>query len=236
MAHHQLSLLGALAGGLTAAALLGGCASAPSASAPVLPAQNLPVRAQRTPGARNGSVFSPEEHVSLFQDHRLWRTGDLVTIDIAQNASATTNDGSQVQRQASSNTGVSAFLGVPLTIGHSGGKPFSPSFNTSDDTSFKGNGQTSASNTVQGQVTAVVTRVEPNDVLALRGRTNVNINGDVRSIAITGFARAQDIGPENTISSNDLANMNVQYVGEGPTQTAHHVPWLQNFLNKHWPF
>lgn len=221
---------------LIAAALLNGCANAPVGPAPYLHAQSLPVVPQRPDQAQNGSVFSPEEHVSLFQDHRLWRAGDLVTIDIAQNASASTNDGSQVQRQATTNTNVSAFLGVPLTVGHSGGQPFSPSFGTSDDTNFKGQGQTSASNTIQGQVTAVVTQIEPNGVLAVRGKTNVNINGDLRSIAITGFARPQDIGPDNSISSNELAGMNIQYVGEGPTQTAHHVPWLQNFINHDWPF
>jgi len=217
-------------------AALGGCATTPPTQNAYLKPQALPVTPQSPPASENGSVFAPNAHVSLFQDHRLWRAGDLVTIDIAQNASASTDDNSQLQRQASTDNSVSAFMGVPLTFGHHAGQQFSPSFKTSDNTNFKGKGQTSASNQVQGQVTAVVTRVEANGILALRGRTDVNISGDVRSIDITGYARPQDIGPDNTVSSNDLANMNVQYVGQGPMQTAHHVPWLQNILNKYWPF
>lgn len=221
---------------LAAAVLLAGCATrAPSSKAYLTP-QPMPVKPQSPPQPDHGSVFSPGAHVSLFQDHRLWRSGDLVTINIAQNATASTNDNAQLQRQSSVNDSVTGFLGVPLTFGHHAGQQFQPSFTTNSDNSFKGKGQTSASNTVQGQVTAVVVQVEPNGVLSLRGRTDVNIDGEVRTIQITGYARQQDIGPDNTVSSNGLANMNVQYVGKGATQTAKRVPWLQNLLNHYWPF
>lgn len=217
-------------------ALLGGCATKPPAQKSYLKPQPLPVSPQSPPQPEQGSVFSPVAHVSLFQDHRLWRAGDLVTIDIAQNATASTNDDSQLQRQSSSNISAQALLGINPSFGGYNGQKFSPTFSTSDATKFKGQGQTSASNSVQAQVTAMVTKVEPNGIIALNGRTDVNINGDVRTIDITGYARPQDIGPDNTVSSNDLSNMNVQYVGAGPTQSAHQVPWLINLLNKFWPF
>lgn len=221
---------------LLSVALLSGCATRAPTSKAYLKPQPMPVKPQSPPSASNGSVFPPAAHVSLFQDHRLWRAGDLVTIDIAQDATASTNDNAQLQRQSTTNDSVTAFLGVPLTFGHHAGQQFQPSFNTDSNNQFKGQGQTSASNTVQGQVTAVVIRVEPNGVLQLRGRTDVNIDGEVRTIQITGYARQQDIGPDNTVSSNGLANMNVQYVGVGATETAQRVPWLQNALNHFWPF
>lgn len=216
--------------------VLTGCATQPPAHRAYLKPQSMPVKPESSPKATGGLVFSARSHVSLFQDHRLWRAGDLVTINITQNATASTNDNAQLQRQSSVNDSVSSFIGVPLQFGSLNGSPFKPSFNTSSNNKFKGQGQTSASNQVQGQVTAVVTQVEPNGVLSLRGRTDVNIDGEVRTIQITGFARQQDIGPDNTVSSNNLANMNVQYVGAGATETAQRVPWLENLLNKFWPF
>ncbi|MGN8158775.1 flagellar basal body L-ring protein FlgH [Salinisphaera sp. RV14] len=221
---------------LAALAALAGCATNPPAQHAYLKPQAMPVKPQSSPKATGGLVFSSRSHVSLFQDHRFWRSGDLVTVNIAQNATASANDNAQLQRQSSVNDSVSAFLGVPLTVGSLNGSPFKPSFNTSSNNQFKGKGQTSASNQVQGQVTAVVTQVEPNGVLSLRGRTDVNIDGEVRTIQITGYARQQDIGPNNTVSSNNLANMNVQYVGTGAMQTAQRVPWMENVLNKIWPF
>jgi flagellar L-ring protein precursor FlgH len=216
--------------------LLGGCATSPPSHKDYIKPRPLPVVPQSPPPPANGSVFAPVAHVSLFQDHRLWRAGDLVTIDIVQNATASTDDNSQLQRQSSTDDSVGAFLGVPLTFGHHAGQQFSPSFSTSGKSNFQGKGQTSASNSVQAQVAAAVVKIEANGVLALQGRTDINVNGNIRTIDITGYARPEDIGPDNTIPSTDLANMNVQYVGVGPTQSAHHVPWLQNVLNKYWPF
>lgn len=216
--------------------LLAGCATTPPSKHAYLKPQPLPVKPQSTPKATDGSVFSSTAHISLFQDHRLWRSGDLVTINIAQNATASTNDNSQLQRQSSSAISAKALLGINPVAGHLNGSQFSPTINTSDSTKYKGKGQTSASNSVQAQVTAMVTKVEPNGILALNGRTDVNVNGDVRTIEITGYARPQDIGPNNTVSSNNLSNMNVQYVGKGPTQSAHTVPWLLRLLNNFWPF
>lgn len=228
--------IGRIASFLAGLILLGGCATTPPGPKAYLKPQLLPVEPGLSPQPANGSVFSPTAHVSLFQDHRLWRVGDLVTIDIAQNASASTDDKSQVQRQSSTTASVAAFLGVPATFGHYAGTQFSPSFDMSGDNNFKGQGLTSTSNSVVAQVAAVVIQIEDNNILAVRGRTNVNVNGDVRAIAITGYIRPEDIGPDNTVSSNDIADMNVQYVGVGPTQSAHHVPWLQDTLNHYWPF
>ncbi len=215
---------------------LAGCATAPPARSAFLRPSPMPVAPAATPNSTRGSVFPASTYVSLFQDHRMWRSGDLVTIDIVQQASAQKNDASQLKRQSSTNDSVSAFLGVPLTAGQHDGKPFSPSFDAGSDQSYKGTGQSSASSSVQGEVTAVVTRVENNGVLALSGRTNVNINGGVRTIEISGYARPEDIGPDNSISSNQIADMNVQYVGNGPVNDAHNLPWFQHILANVWPF
>jgi len=53
---------------------------------------------------------------------------------------------------------------------------------------------------------------------------------------VTGYARQQDIGANNTLNSAQLADANVQYVGVGAINSAHHVPWLQSALSKYSPF
>ncbi len=63
--------------------------------------------------------------------------------------------------------------------------------------------------------------MDANGTLALAGRTNVNINGNVTSIVVTGYASPDDIAANTTISSNNVADMNVQYVGIGPINGAH---------------
>jgi len=221
--------------GVAVLALTGCATRAPGREAFLKPSP-MPARPRAAPNSSNGSVFPATTYASLFQDHRMWRRGDLVTIDIVQQAAAQKNDSSQLKRQSSTSNSVSTFLGVPATFGHHAGKQFSPAIDAGSDQSYKGNGQSQASSSVTGEVTAVVTRVASNGVLALSGRTNVNINGGVRTIEISGYARPEDIGADNSISSNQIAGMNVQYVGNGPINNAHSVPWLQRVLSGIWPF
>lgn len=209
---------------------LAGCASHPPASQP-LPPQSLPVLAEHAVASAHGSLFMPGAHVSLFKDHRLWHPGDLVTIDIAQNSSASTSDGSNLDHTSGVSVAVPTLFGVTPHIGK-----LSPDVSASSSLKSKGSGSNTASNSVQALVTAVVTRVEANGVLQLAGRTNVNVDGDIRAVEITGFARAQDIGSDNVVSSNDIANMNVQYLGDGPTQGAHHVSGFIRWLENIFPF
>lgn len=216
--------------GAAAAAALAGCAPFQTVTPPLQP-QTPPAIAQPMVASVNGSLFIPGAHVSLFKDHRLWHPGDLVTIDIAQNATASTTDGSNLQKNSSAGLGISTLFGAKPHAGE-----FSPNVSSSSALQSKGTGSNSASNSVQAEVTAVVTRVEPNGVLNVAGRTNVNVDGNVRTVEITGLVRPQDIGPDNSVSSDAIADMNVQYVGIGPTESAQRIPGGLRWLAKFWPF
>lgn len=208
---------------------LGGCAPFQTHTPPLQP-QTPPVVAQPTMASAGGSLFIPSQHVSLFQDHRLWHPGDLVTIDVAQNASASTSDGSNLQKSGSASAAVTNVLGFTPHAGK-----FNPSVASSSAFGSKGAGSSTASASVAADVTAMVTRVEANGVLQIAGRTNVNVDGNVRTVEITGFVRPQDIDASNVVSSNSVADMNVQYVGIGPTESAQRVPWGIRWLAKYWP-
>lgn len=216
--------------------LLAGCAAqAPQAISLVKP-EPFPVQTSSTPVSENGSIFPTDTSGSLYENQRTWEPGDLVTINIITNTTATNNENASMSRASTINASASALLGVAPNFGSLAGQAFSPTFNTSNKQAFTGTGADVASDTVSGEITAVVVGVEPNGVLALSGRENVNINGSVRSLVVTGFARPSEIGPNNTINSNQLANINVQYVGNGATVEAGHEPWLQNAISRYLPF
>jgi flagellar L-ring protein FlgH len=151
-------------------------------------------------------------------------------------ATADNTDNAALKRTGTLNDSLSSFMGVPLNFGDLNGSSFSPHFKASSDQEYTGAGTAAASNNISGQVEAVITHVDPNGTLALAGRTNVNINGNVTSIVVTGYASPDDIAANTTISSNNVADMNVQYVGNGPVNGAHQVPWLQQILTFVSPF
>jgi flagellar L-ring protein precursor FlgH len=215
---------------------LGGCATTPPPPAAIVQPAAFPIDVQPQQDAADGSVFPASTSGSLYEPRRDWRPGDLVTIDIVTSATADNTDDAGLKRTGTISDALTSFMGVPLTFGHVNGSSLSPNIGATSDSEFTGTGSASASNDISGQVEAVITHVDPNGTLALAGRTNVNINGNVTSIVVTGYASPDDIAANTTISSNNVADMNVQYVGAGPIAAAHQVPWLQQVLNKAWPF
>jgi flagellar L-ring protein precursor FlgH len=215
---------------------LSACASkAPVPPSMVEPAA-FPIDVQAQQQVFDGSVFPSSSSGSLYEPRHNWKPGDLVTIDIVASATAANSDNDALTRKGSLADSLTSFMGVPLTFGHINGAQLSPNFGATSDQEYTGAGTAAASNDVTGQVEAVITHIDPNGTLALAGRTNVNINGNVTSIVVTGYASPDDIAANTTISSNNVADMNVQYVGNGPINDAHTVPWLQQVLSKVSPF
>jgi flagellar L-ring protein precursor FlgH len=215
---------------------LGACATKAPGTSEIVKPSEFPVDVEPQVASTDGSVFPATTSGSIYEPRRDWRPGDLVTIDIVTSNSASNIDNASLKRTGSVNNTLTSFMGVPLNVGSFNGSPFSPTINSSTAQQYTGAGSAVASNDVTGQVEAVITHVDPNGTLALAGRTNVNINGNVTAIVVTGYASPDDIAANTTISSNNVADMNVQYVGDGPINAAHQVPWLQQVLSKAWPF
>jgi len=223
-------------GALLLLAGLAACQATPPPPSEIAKAAPFPVAVQAQTETQGGSAFPMVNAGSLYEPRRHWRPGDLVTIDIVTTATAADTDDASLKRTGSIDDSMTNFMGVPLTFGRANGASITPSVGATSDQEFTGTGAATAANDITGQVEAVITSVDANGILALSGRTNVNINGNITSIVVTGYASPDDIAANTTISSNNVADMNVQYVGDGPLAGAHEVPWLQQILNKAWPF
>lgn len=216
--------------------LLAGCATKAPGPPALVQAAAFPVDVQPPVRSADGSVYLATSSGSLYEPRRDWRVGDLVTINIVTSSLANNTDNAALKRTGTINDSMTSFMGVPMSFGHINGGSLSPNIGATSDQEYAGTGSAVAASNVSGQVEAVITHVDDNGTLALSGRTNVNINGNVVSIVVTGYASPDDIAANTTISSNQVADMNVQYVGNGPVEGAHQVPWLQQVLNRIAPF
>jgi flagellar L-ring protein precursor FlgH len=212
------------------------CQATPPPPSEIAKAAPFPVAVQPQTQTQGGSAFPMDNAGSLYEPRRHWRPGDLVTINIVTTATAADTDDASLKRTGSISDSLTNFMGVPLTFGHINGAQIQPEIDATSDQEYAGTGAATAANDITGQVEAVITSVDANGILALSGRTNVNINGNITSIVVTGYASPDDIAANTTISSNNVADMNVQYVGNGPVNDAHQVPLLQQILDKVWPF
>ena len=216
--------------------LLAGCQTVAAPPATLVKPAAFPVTVATPEMSQNGSVFPASSAGSLYAPRRDWRVGDLVTIDVVTSSSASNTDDAALSRKGTIADSMTSFMGIPMNFGHVNGGSFSPTIGATSDQEYTGTGAATAANDITGQVEAVVVGVDANGTLGLEGRTNVNINGNVVSMVVTGYASPDDIAANTTISSNQIADMNVQYVGVGPVNGAHQLPWLQRVLNKWSPF
>ena len=64
-------------------------------------------------------------------------------------------------------------------------------------------------------ISAVVTQVLPNGSLVIQGTKNVKINSENQVLGLRGLVRSVDLDTTNTISSDRVAQMDLQVNGKG---------------------
>jgi flagellar L-ring protein precursor FlgH len=100
----------------------------------------------------------------------------------------------------------------------------------------KGEGRAQQEGRIAGEVTAVVTEVLPNGLLAIRGYKRLELTRGVQLIRLTGLVRPTDIQPDNTIRSRRLADADISFASKGELADASRAGWMNRALLRLWPF
>lgn len=180
--------------------------------------------------APTGSLYSPASYRPGFEDHRARLVGDVITIQITENLSASQSAKTDVSRQSSLSAGVSAFpfLGAGTLADLNAG--------AKSANSMSGDGKTEASNTFRGSITAVVTDVLPNGHLVVIGEKQIGVNQAVDVLQFSGTVDPRAIRPGNTVLSTQVANVRVLSRGRGAPADAQTFGWLARFFLTLLPF
>jgi flagellar L-ring protein precursor FlgH len=161
------------------------------------------------PRAPMTSLWDPTRS-DFFRDPRATRSGDVVTVNIAINDKATfgnTTDRS-LNSQITNSNDFSFNLINPIISGKN-------SFNAASNSAATGKGSIDRAEKIQLQIAAVVTRVLPNGNLLISGSQEVRVNYELRLLEIAGIVRPRDIGKDNTISYDKIAEARISYGGHG---------------------
>jgi flagellar L-ring protein FlgH len=172
-------------------------ASAPST---VARQDELSISARRP----TGSLWTPGAR-SVVEDYRARQVGDLLTIVVQESATATSTANTKSSKSDSANFG--GGTGVLSR--------FLKDFGATSSGSSSGQGQTSRTGSLATRLTVVVKEILANGNMVIEGTRVVTINKETQKITLTGTVRQQDVSPDNSVSSIQVANAAIQFDGKG---------------------
>jgi len=168
----------------------------------------------------NGQILLKSDDVaeedninSIYSDHKAYKVGDIVTINVVESAQATQSSALTTQKQQSlgGGMGMSAWGG-----GTTNPFPNVPSWGMAGEETQNGQGTSSKSGTLMAKISAKVEKILSNGNLVIKGVKIVEVNEEKQNLTVTGTIRPEDIASDNTIDSTYVADANIQYEGKGP--------------------
>jgi flagellar L-ring protein precursor FlgH len=158
-----------------------------------------------------GSLWTPTSLFSdLTSDLRARRVGDIVTILVQEKASAVSTGTVKTQRNSSVQSSIAAAGGITRAVG-----PLANLAKAGTNTALDGQGTTTRDTTLTATISAVVTQVLPNGSLVIQGSKSVKINSENQVLGLRGIVRPVDVNTGNMVSSDRIAQMELQVNGKG---------------------
>ncbi len=200
------------------------------AFAPVEPYAPPPLR------EGTGAIYQSGHEISLYQDIKARRIGDTLTIALNEKTNASkaantnTSKSAEVDVENPTIFGVGTQFNLPNELPLAGNQDNNFSFGLKSSSSMDGKGSSDQNNLLTGTITVTVTKVLANGNLVVRGEKWVHINQGDEYIRLTGIVRPVDIGPNNTVDSNLVANARLSYGGTGQVQESNVAGWLGRFF------
>jgi flagellar L-ring protein precursor FlgH len=190
---------------------------------------------------KDGSLWPGETSENLlFADTKAKQIGDIVTVQLEEDFESTNSATTGISKDSQIDLGVTTVLGLPNDYGMTNflglGNAFDPNVQASSSRSTNGSGTTTRGGTMTGTLAAIIKEVLPNGVFRIEGRRTVTVNNEDQMMVLTGLIRRVDIGFDNTISSQKIANATIAYTGKGVISDEQNVGWLMRFFAWIWPF
>lgn len=203
--------------------VLAGCVSRPSEPdyTATMP-EPAPTAAQA-----NGAIYQAGHEVALFENSVARRVGDTLTIRLNERTNASKSSTTSTSKSTNIELPGPTIAGRPVTA--HGTEILSASVNNSSE--FDGEGASTQSNRLEGDLTVTVAQRLPNGNLLVRGQKWISINQGQEYVRIQGIVRPIDIEVDNSISSLKVADAMIAYGGKGAIANANSPGLLARFFN-----
>lgn len=197
----------------------------------------MPMPERSEVAATSNSLWRPGSRTFL-RDQRAANVGDIITVLVSIQDNAQLQNGTQRSRQNSETMGMPHLFGLDTTLTRIAPKSINPAalIDASSQGSSNGTGSVTRKEAVTLRVAATVGQVLPNGNLVVSGRQEVRVNFERRDLTIAGIIRPQDIGSDNTVVHDRLAEARISYGGNGQITDVQQPRWGQQVIDAVAPF
>ncbi|HUA39675.1 MAG TPA: flagellar basal body L-ring protein FlgH [Candidatus Sulfopaludibacter sp.] len=180
------------------------------------------------------SLWRPDTSKTMFADKRASAVGDIITILIEENSTASKNNETKTEKSSSLSAAIASFLYPQSAGGFLSYKGQMPAMQYSSDLKHDGSGSINNSEAVVAKIAVRIKDVLPNNNFVVEGRRETSFSGERQTIILQGVVRSEDIQPGNTVYSYNVADATIQMIGKGTVTDSQRKGWftrIWDFVN-----
>jgi flagellar L-ring protein precursor FlgH len=178
-----------------------------------------------------GSLWTAQSPLSDFSsDYKAHHLNDTITIQVAVQTTAAQSGTVDSERSFTTSSAITGVMGrTPVST--------NPLLSANSTQALKGQGSTASNTLFQTALTGQIIAVLPNGNLVVEAGRQIFMNNQHENVVVRGMIRPGDIGPNNTVLSSSLSNLEIEMKGKGiisdgtrpinPIMRA--ILWLLNF-------
>jgi flagellar L-ring protein precursor FlgH len=185
-------------------------------------------KAPVAPPVLDSLALAPPVRHSWTSDDMRYHVGDIVTILIDENTTASANLTDNNSESKKKNLGLDV-------------EPPPPALATTATVNFNNNGGSQKSGAVlrtngfTAQMSARVVAISPSGLLKISGHKLVNVDKSQQDVTLSGWIRSEDISvANNAVSSSHIADAEINYIQKGSLGTPR-AGFLSKVLGALWP-
>ena len=192
-----------------------------------------------------GSLWTPEAlagegNLTARVKGRAFQVHEIVHVVVLVSAESTTDEEVELEKESTAKLSIDQYIklvqGDNLLPYLKGRKPEDLGLDLSSGKEFTGEGTAEREDTLRARLAAEIIEIKPNGNLMIEARSRVTKSRETTMITLTGMVSPEDVTPENTVFSYDVANVDIRYESTGPVADANRRGWAQKVLDKLWPF
>jgi flagellar L-ring protein precursor FlgH len=155
------------------------------------------------------------------RDVRASQVDDILTVVVAEQASAVSTGATKTSRVSSTKNSITALAGITKAAG-----ALANLAGLTGDTELNGSGSTSRTTSLSTVLTARVICVLPNGGLVVEASKDIQVNSEFQTITVRGVVRPADIDSTNSVQSSRLGQLEVKINGKGVVGDAIKRPFI----------